>query len=70
MAIVHHRGLSTGAQNQEGLQRISEANINHWRQTKDKLTAQRHAATVGRGIMGKLKQLVQQIVDAGFMPDD
>ena len=63
-------GLSTGAKTQEGLQRISEANLKHGRQTKDKLAAQRHAAKVGRRVRGELKRIEQQIVDAGLMPDD
>ena len=65
-----HGGLSTGARTPEGLQRISEANIKHGRQTKDKLAAQRHAAKVGRLVMDELKRLEKQIVDAGLMPDD
>ena len=63
-------GLSTGARTPEGLQRISEANLKHGRQTKDKLAAQRHAAKVGRRVMDELKRLEKQIVDAGLMPDD
>ena len=63
-------GLSTGARTPEGLQRISEANLKHGRQTKDKLAAQRHAAKVGRRVMGELKQLEGRLVDAGLMPDD
>ena len=55
---------------QEGLQRISEANLKHGRQTKDKLAAQRHAAKVGRRVMGELKRIEGQLVDAGLMPDD
>ena len=55
--------------NQESLQRISEANLKHGQQTKDKLAAQRHAAKVGRWVMGELKRIEQQIVDAGLMPD-
>ena len=54
----------------EGLQRISEANLKHGRQTKDKLAAQRHAAEVGRRVMGELKRIEGQLVDAGLMPDD
>ena len=65
-----HGGLSTGAHTPEGLQRISEANIKHGRQTKDKLEAQRHAAMVGRRVMGELRRLEQQILEAGLMPDD
>ena len=53
-----------------GAWRISEAILKHGRQTKDKLAAQRHAAEVGRRVIGELKQLEQQIVDAGLMPDD
>jgi len=62
--------LSTGARTQEGLQRISEANLKHGRQTKDKLAAQRHAAKVGRRVMSELKRLEGQLVDAGLMPDN
>ena len=65
-----HCGLSTGARTPEGLQRISEANFKHGRQTKDELETQRHAAMVGRRVMGELKRLEQQILDAGLMPDD
>jgi hypothetical protein len=64
-----HGGLSTGARTPEGLQRISDANIKHGRQTKDKLAAQRHAAKVGRRVRGELKRIERQIVDAGLMPD-
>ena len=67
---LHWGGLSTGARTQEGLQRISEANIKHGRQTKDELAGQRHAAKVGRRIMGELKRPEQQILDAGLMPDN
>ena len=62
--------LSTGARTQEGLQRISEANLKHKRQTKDKLAAQRHATKVGRRVMGELKQFERRLVDAVLMPDD
>jgi len=61
--------LSTGARTQEGLQRISEANLKHGRQTKDKLAAQRHAAKVGRRVMDELKRLEGQLEEAGLMPD-
>ena len=63
-------GLSTGARTAEGLQRISEANLKHGRQTKDKLAAQRHAAKVGRRVLGELKRIEGRLVDAGLMPDD
>ena len=57
------------ARTSEGLQRISAANIKHGRQTKDKLAAQRHAAKVGRRVLGELKRLERQLEDAGLMPD-
>jgi hypothetical protein len=62
-------GRSTGPRTQRGLQRISEANLKHGRQTKDKLAAQRHAAKVGRRVRAELKRIEGQIVDAGLMPD-
>ena len=49
--------LSDGPRNQEGVQRISDANIKHGRQTNDKLAAQRHAAKVGRRVTGELKRI-------------
>ena len=65
-----HGGLSTGARSPEGLQRISEANIKHGRQTKEKLAAQRHAAKVGRRVMAELRLIECQLVDAGLLPDN
>ena len=64
------RGLFTEPRTWRGVQRISEANLKHGQQTKDKLAAQRHAAEVGRRVMRELKRLEQQIVDAGLMSDD
>ena len=49
---------------------MSEANLKHGRQTKDKLAAQRHAAAVGRRVMGELKRIENAIIDAGLMPTD
>ena len=65
-----HGGLSTGARTPEGLQRISEANLKHGRQTKDKLAAQRRAAKVGRRVSGELKRLESQLLEAGLLFDD
>ena len=65
-----HGGRSTGPKTQRGLQRISEANLKHGQQTKDKLAAQRHTAEVGRRVVAELKRIEQKIVDAGLMPDD
>jgi len=65
-----HGGLSTGARTLEGLQRISEANLKHGRQTKEKLKAQRHSADVGRRVRAELKRIEAQLIDAGLMPNE
>ena len=65
-----HGGKATGARTKAGRQNLSTAQLRHGKYTKDKLAAQRHAAEVGRRVMGELKRLEQQIVDAGLMPDD
>ena len=65
-----HGGKATGARTIAGRQRLSDAQLRHGKYTKDKLAAQRHAAEVGRRVMGELKRIEQQIVDAGLMPDD
>ena len=59
-----HGGLSTGARNQEGIPRISEANIKHGRQANDKLAAQRHAAKVRGRVRGKPKRIEGQLFAA------
>ena len=46
MGAALYMGRSTGSKTQRSLQRISEANLKHGRQTKDKLAAQRHPADV------------------------
>ena len=66
VSIVTYRQAS---RTQRGLQLISEANLKHGRQTKDKLAAQRHAAKVGRQVRGELKRIERKIVDAGLMLD-
>ena len=62
--------VNTGPRTQRGLQRISEANLKHGRQTKDKLAAQRHAAKVACRVVAELKRLENAIIDAGLMPTD
>jgi hypothetical protein len=62
-----HGGLSTGARTPEGLQRISEANLKHGRQTKGKLEAKRHSAEVGRQVISELKKLELQLSEAGLI---
>ena len=49
---------------------ISEANLRHGRQTKEKLAAQRHSANVGRRVLAQLKRIEAQLIDAGLMPDE
>ncbi len=56
-----HGGLSTGAKTTDGLKRISDASLKHGMYTKDKLEAQRHAAQVGRKVIGKLKKIVKTL---------
>lgn len=46
------------------------ANLKHGRQTKDKLAAQRHAAKVGRRVLGELKRLESQLLEAGLIFDE
>jgi len=67
---ARRESLSKSARTPEGLQRISKANIKHGRQTKDKLTAHRHAAKIGRRVLGELKQLERRLVEAGLVPFD
>tara|TARA_B110000003_G_scaffold169154_1_gene169018 strand:+ start:240 stop:446 length:207 start_codon:yes stop_codon:yes gene_type:complete len=52
------------------LQRISEANLKHERQTNNKLAAQRHLEKAERRVLNQLKRPEQRIVDAGLMHDD
>ena len=49
---------------------LEVTNLKNGRQTKDKLAAQRHAAKVGRRVLGELKRLERQLENAGLMPDD
>ncbi|MDG2403648.1 MAG: hypothetical protein P8M25_01430 [Paracoccaceae bacterium] len=46
------------------MQRLSEANLRHGRQTKAKLAAQRHAAKLGCRVRGELKRIESQLVAA------
>ena len=50
--------------------RISAAQLLHGKYSKTKLAKAKHRADIGRRVMGELKRLEQQIVDAGLMPDD
>ena len=57
-------GRSTGHRTQRCLQSISEANLKQARQIKDKLAAYRHAAEVGRRVIGELKRIKDTIINA------
>ena len=50
--------------------RISAAQLLHGKYSKTKLAKAKHRADIGRRVMGELKRLEQQIVDAGLMPTD
>ena len=61
-----HGGLSTGAKTDNGLKKISNANLKHGKYTKDKLKAQRHAAEVGRRVLAELKRIEQYLTTLSF----
>jgi hypothetical protein len=50
-----HGGASTGAKTEEGLARISAANLRHGKFTKDKLETRRENAAKGREILAELR---------------
>ena len=62
-----HGGLSTGPNTLEGLQRISEANLQHGRFTKDRLERQRRAAEAGRKVMAELRLIEQRLIKVGLI---
>ena len=62
-----HGGKSTGARTPEGLQRISEANLKHGRNTKENILAHRNAAKVGREVRSELKNLELKLLSLGLL---
>ncbi len=62
-----HGGASTGARTQEGLKRISEANLRHGRQTKDKLEAQRKRGEVGQLVLSELEKIEAELLSASLI---
>ena len=62
-----HGGLSTGARTPEGIQLISEANLEHGRYTKDKLEKKRRTAEVGRTVKAKLKLIEHRLQANGLI---
>ena len=65
-----HGGASAGPRTKEGLARLTAARTTHGKYTKKKRGIAKQQAEIGRRVMGELKRLEQQIVDAGLMPDD
>ena len=61
-----HGGLSTGAKTDNGLKKISGANLKHGKYTKHKLEAQRHAAQVGHRVLAELKRIEQYLTTPSF----
>ena len=64
---LHGGGLSTGARTQEGLQRISAANLKHGRFTKEKMEAQRKRGEVGRRVLAEIKQIEAELLAADLI---
>ena len=62
-----HGGLSTDARTQEGLQRISAANLKHGRFTKEKMEAQRKRGEVGRRVLAEIKQIEVELLAADLI---
>ena len=57
-----HGEASTGAKTEEGLARISAANLRHGKFTKDKLDKRRANAAKGREIRKELRQLERELI--------
>ena len=62
-----HGGASTGAKTEEGLARISAANLRYWKFTKDKLEKQRENATKRRNIRKELRQMERGLIAGGLL---
>ena len=62
-----HGGASTGAKTEEGLARISAANLRHGKFTKDKLEKRRGNAAKGREILAELRQMERELIAGGLL---
>ncbi len=62
-----HGGASTGAKTEEGLARISAANLRHGKFTKDKLNARRANAVTRRQICKELCQMEHELIASGLL---
>ena len=62
-----HGGASTGARTEEGLARISAANLRHGKFTKDKLEKRRGNAAKGREILAELRQMERELIAGGLL---
>ena len=65
-----HGGASTGPRTEKGLARLTAARTTHGKYAKEKRAIAKQRAAIGRRVMGELKRIEQQIVDAGLMPTD
>ena len=62
-----HGGASTGARTEEGLARISAANLRHGKFTKDKLEKRRGNAAKGREILAELRhEAISRLLEKGL----
>ena len=62
-----HGGASTGARTEEGLARISAANLRHGKFTKDKLEKRRGNAAKGWEILAELRQMERELIAGGLL---
>ena len=62
-----HGGVSTGAKTEEGLARISAANLRHGKVTKDKLEKRRKYAAKGQEFCKELRQMERELIAGGLL---
>ena len=63
-----HGGRSTGPRTQEGLARISAANLKHGRKTKERLAAAKARAQSVRETRYALKRQIELLIRDGYLP--
>ena len=62
-----HGGASSGTKTEDGLARISAANLRHGKFTKDKLEKRRENAAKGRDIRKELRQMERELIAGGLL---
>ena len=62
-----HGGASTGGRTEEGLARISAANLRNGKFTKDKLEKRHENAAKGRKIRKELRQMERELIAGGLL---